>query len=267
MPELPEVETVVRLLAKDLTGARISSVRVSRRHLRFRWQSQWDLHVAGKRIDGVRRRGKWILIDLDSRAVLLAHLGMSGQFRVSDAAESTESHTHLTLMLDSGHELRYRDPRRFGGVRFAESEVAAWRLVRGTLGPEPCDIDPKTWHAAIRASERSLKAMLLDQSCVAGVGNIYADESLFTARLPPMQRCSRTTLVELVRLKEAIVQTLLEAIRCKGTSFDQAYAGGKYQNKLKAYGRTGQPCSNCGRLIQCIRLAGRATHYCPKCQR
>src|SRR5438445_13289959 len=177
MPELPEVETVVRELRPKLVGRRLRSVAASAKKLRFAWQPAWGLRLAGRSVEAIRRRGKWIMIDFDDGAVLLGHLGMTGKLRVVGAEAPQEPHTHLIFVLDNGNELRYRDVRRFGSLRYAADTGLIESMMGETLGPEPWDLKPELWYQNLRRSRRSLKALLLDQTVVAGVGNIYADEA------------------------------------------------------------------------------------------
>ena len=271
MPELPEVETVARELQPLLRGRRVVAVVAGPKALRFAWQKQWTPLVVGRAIEAVRRRGKWLVIELDNQSILLAHLGMTGQMRVTAVGDPAEPHTHLRFELDDGNEWRYRDVRRFGGIRRCENPAEVDRLIGGRLGPEPWRLDAKEWHRALARSKRPLKAILLDQRVVAGVGNIYADESLFLARLWPRQLGSETTPAEAERLRSAIIEVLDRAIAARGSTIRDYIGGsglkGGFQNALNVYGRTDLPCSNCRRLVQCIRLAGRSSHYCPGCQK
>jgi formamidopyrimidine-DNA glycosylase len=272
MPELPEVETVVRDLRPMLVGQRVAAIRAGRRSLRNRWSKAWKPRLVGSSITAVRRRGKWILIDLDPRGLLVLHLGMTGQLTVVRRDAAAENHTHLVFALDDGnHELRFRDVRRFGSATF-HSDESDWQAGLGAkLGPEPFDLEPNYWRAALARTERCLKAILLDQRVVAGVGNIYADESLFGARLHPKQVGSQTSRSQAEMLRTAVVDVLTRAIDGRGTTI-RDYVGGSglmggFQETLGVYGRTGEPCLRCQSPISCIRLAGRSTHFCPKCQR
>jgi formamidopyrimidine-DNA glycosylase len=277
MPELPEVETVVRDLRPLLAGRTIRAVRPSKQKLRRPWKAAWSGAVVGLRVESVRRRGKWILVDLISRdpegsaPLLRVHLGMTGQFTVAAADAERPDHLHLAFALDDGRELRFRDPRRFGSAElFADREVVD-REMNEELGPEPFGLDADYFRAAVRGSSRNLKAILLDQTVVAGVGNIYADESLFLARLHPGRKGKTLTPAESDRLREAIEVVLTKAIEGRGSTI-RDYVGGSglrggFQNEFAVYGRTGEPCRACGTAVECVRLAGRASHYCPECQR
>lgn len=272
MPELPEVETVVRDLRPHLVGRRFTALTVGRKALRRRWAPAWKAKVLGRPVQAVERRGKWITIDLGG-PWLLVHLGMSGQFTATGAREPRATHTHLVFTLDDEeNELRFRDIRRFGSVTLYEdrTDLDAF-FVKSKLGPEPFDLDPAYWRAALRRTARSLKAILLDQSVVAGVGNIYADESLFEAKLNPNLLGRDLTPRQADRLREAVAAVLTRAIEKRGSSI-RNYVGGSglrggYQEEFRAYGRTGAPCLRCETPIAHLRLAGRSTHYCPACQR
>lgn len=271
MPELPEVETVVRDLRPLLVGKKLAGIRTSRKRLRTKWSRAWEPRLIGSRVEGVRRRGKWILVDLEPSGLLVMHLGMTGQLTVRPRSAAAENHVHLTFDLDDGaQQLRFRDIRRFGSAELFADE-AAWTISReDRLGPEPFDLDARSFRAALAKTERSLKAVLLDQSIVAGVGNIYADESLFAAKLDPRRRGRELTAAEADRLRRAIIAVLTRAIAYRGSSIRDYVGGsglkGSYQDEFKVYGRTDNPCRRCRTPIECIRLAGRSTHYCPKCQ-
>ncbi len=271
MPELPEVETVVRDLRPLLVGRRVAAVRHGDRTLRKPWDAAWNAALADLRVDAVGRRGKWIVAELDGGPRLVVHLGMTGQLTVADPAEPAADHTHLTFALDDGRELRFRDVRRFGSATLYKDAAAldaAFRKQR--LGPEPFDLDPAAFRDAVRRTARTLKAVLLDQTVVAGVGNIYADEACFLARLHPARRGATLTPADVDRLREAVVSVLTRAIAGRGSTI-RDYGGGSglrgtYQDAHAAYGRTGQPCVACATAIECVRLGGRSSHYCPTCQ-
>ncbi len=272
MPELPEVETVVRELRPHLVGRCIRAVVVSRQPLRRRWSAAWEPLLIGRSIQSVARRGKWILLGLDGDLHLVVHLGMTGQLTVIPASEAPATHTHLTMRLDGGaHELRFRDIRRFGSATLFSSQAALDQFFEESgLGPEPFALDPRYWRARLATTERCLKAVLLDQRVVAGVGNIYADEALYQARLHPGRLGRDTEPAEANRLRRAMVTVLNRAIERRGSSI-RNYVGGSglkggYQREFRVYSRTGQPCPRCRRPIERIRLAGRSTHYCPGCQ-
>jgi formamidopyrimidine-DNA glycosylase len=273
VPELPEVETVVRDLRPLLVGRRFVGVqRITRVAMRRPWLSVWRDQLAGRRIDAVNRRGKWIVIHLDDGSFLVVHLGMTGQLTVVDGNTPRPDHLHLVFDLDAGgQQMRFRDIRRFGSAtRFADRVALEALFIENGLGPEPFDIDAKAWRASLAGTTRAIKAVLLDQSVVAGVGNIYADEALFVARLHPTRRACDLTPAEAERLRKAVEKVLRTAIEKRGSTI-RDYVGGSglaggYQDEFRAYGRTGEPCPRCATPIVSIRLLGRSAHYCPRCQ-
>ena len=273
MPELPEVETIVRDLRPSLVGRRIAAVRVGDRPLRRRWSADWEPDLVGRRVGEVRRRGKWILLVLDRDYHLVIHLGMTGQLTVKSAREPLANHTHVILDLDRGRrQLRFRDVRRFGSATLIPGRKRVEQFFEeARLGPEPFDVDSGYFRSRLAGTYRCLKAILLDQRVVAGVGNIYADEALFEARLHPTQLGRELSASEADRLRRAIVTVLERAIERRGSSIRNYVGGsgvkGRYQEEFRVYQRKGQPCVRCGRPIESIRLAGRATHFCPRCQK
>ncbi len=270
MPELPEVETVARDLRPLLTGRTIRTVRQSQLELRRPWRAEFNRMVLGKSIQSVTRRGKWLLIELGPNGVLRVHLGMTGQFTVIVANAPQPDHLHLVFGLDNDHELRLRDPRRFGSAEYFPESAALLAQMNQELGPEPFGIDATYFRTALNGTNRILKAILLDQQVVAGVGNIYADESLFRARLHPARRGNSLTANECDRLRLAIESVIGKAIASRGSTIRDYIGGsglrGDFQNELAVYGRDGEPCPVCEKLIVCVRLAGRASHHCPNCQ-
>ena len=269
MPELPEVETVVRDLRPLLVGRTIARIETSRFALRNRWPTGAAKAVVGRTVQAIARRGKWILIDL-GEPWLLVHLGMTGQFTVAADSER-QSHTHLIFTLKEGGELRFRDIRRFGSVSlFADRPSLDAFFVANKLGPEPFDIDAETWRAGLKKTSRNLKACLLDQRLVAGVGNIYADEALHEARLHPTILGKRLTRDQAERLRAAVITVLERAIVLRGSSIRNYVGGsglqGSMQNEFRVYGRTDEPCLRCETPVTRIVLGGRSTHFCAKCQ-
>jgi formamidopyrimidine-DNA glycosylase len=269
MPELPEVETVVRDLRPLVVGRAVRAVTVGERRLRRPWHAAWAVEVVGRTIEA-RRRGKWILVDLSGGPRLVVHLGMTGQFTAGPAAAPRPDHLHMTFALAGDTELRFRDVRRFGSVEFAPDEATAAAALDARLGPEPDALDPAGFFAAVARSARPLKAILLDQTVVAGVGNIYADESLHAAKLHPERRGTSITRREADRLAAAVTEVIARAITFHGSTI-RDYVGGSglrggFQDEFAAYGRTGDPCPRCGTAIERIRVAGRSSHFCPRCQ-
>jgi formamidopyrimidine-DNA glycosylase len=271
VPELPEVETVVRDLRPLLCGRTLKRVeRLTSVSLRQVWRAAWETSLVGQQVQAIQRRGKWIVMTLSNASLLVVHLGMTGQLRVVPADQPLESHTHFRFALDEG-DLRYRDIRRFGSLQ-CWPDRASWQrqLAEMRLGPEPFGVDPDDWLQRLRACKRNLKATLLDQTLLAGVGNIYADEALHAARLHPARRACDLAPAEAERLRLAIEAVLTRAINKRGSSI-RNYVGGSglqggFQDEFAVYGRTGQPCGTCGQAIVMQRYAGRSSHLCPVCQ-
>jgi formamidopyrimidine-DNA glycosylase len=273
VPELPEVETVVRDLRPLLAGVRLTAVtRASRKALRRPWSAEWSTRLAGGRVEAVGRRGKWIVLDVEGVGHLVVHLGMTGQLTVVDATEPRAAHTHLVFGLDSGRELRFRDVRRFGSATlFAGREALDAFFRHSGLGPEPFGLSAEYWRECLAGTRRCLKAVLLDQAIVAGVGNIYADESLFRARLHPARLACDLAAADADRLRRAVAAVLERAIDRRGSTI-RDYVGGSglrggFQQEFQVYGRTGEPCPRCRTPIARARLAGRSSHFCPLCQK
>lgn len=274
MPELPEVETIVADLRPHLTGRRIVGCELPFPTIvRYPEPEAFIDAVTGMRIAGLRRRGKFILMDLEHNLVFVVHLGMTGQLRLVDADAPFLPHTHAIFTLDDGRHLRYRDPRRFGRLLLGTEEALLASRKMPRLGPEPIDLDfaPEELYRRLHKRRTSLKAVLLDQGAIAGVGNIYADESLHRARLRPDRLAGSLSRKSAQRLHESLRVSLLMAIKNRGSSVDTyrdawGEIGGQ-QEKLQVYGRGGEPCFTCGRPLTMIRLAGRSTVFCRRCQK
>ena len=274
MPELPEVETIAADLRPHLAGRTI--IRCDLRFptiVRHPEPETFIDAIVGMRITSVGRRGKYILIRLVEDLVLVVHLGMSGQLRLVDPATPLVAHTHAVFDLDDGSQLRYTDPRRFGRLLLGtESDLLAARAMP-PLGPEPIDpgFGADDLYQRFRNRKARLKAVLLDQSTIAGVGNIYADESLHRARLRPDRIAGSLSRSSVRRLHEALRVSLLLAIKNRGSSVDtyrDAWGEvGSQQEKLQVYGRAGEPCFTCGRPLSLVRIAGRSSVFCRRCQR
>ena len=280
MPELPEVETVRRGLLPVLVGRRLIQVVQRRPDLRFPLPRDFDRRLQGRRVLGLSRRGKYLLIGLDGDETWLAHLGMSGSFAIDGIhAMPPGAHDHLLLATDDGMHLRFRDPRRFGFMDLVANEALDTYPYLARLGPDPLgDGFDAAWLAGRLAGRRSpLKTVLLDQAVVAGMGNIYASESLFRARLSPMRMAATVTGARLDRLVAAIRETFSEAIEAGGSSLrDHRQPSGElgfFQHRFAVYGRAGEPCPGCrcdvARTggIQRILQSGRSTFYCGHRQR
>jgi len=294
MPELPEVETVRLGLLPFMVGKTIEGVEQRRADLRFPLPKDFAARLTGRRIEAMDRRAKYILARLDEGEVLVMHLGMTGRFTVDEANGAavtpgvfahpgTEGarHEHIVFHLKDGAAIRYADARRFGYMALVpESEMAEHPLFKG-LGLEPLgdDFTPQALASVLAGAKTPLKAALLDQRRIAGLGNIYVCEALYAARLSPV-RLARTIVTKdgrpterCVRLCEAIKQVLTDAIAAGGSSLrDYAHADGslgRFQYSFKVYGREGKPCpgDDCQGVVKRLVQSGRSTFYCPSCQR
>ncbi len=274
MPELPEVETVARALRPALVGRRLLACEVRwKRTLGGLAPRAFAAALEGVRVRALERRAKWIVLEL-SRArvpagVLCVHLRMTGRLTVDPADEPSGPWERVRIALDDGRVLRFVDPRKFGRVRFARDPAT----VLGTLGPEPLGPEfTAEWLAgALRGRRRLLKPLLLDQTFLAGLGNIYVDESLHRAGLHPLARSERVAPAAAARLRDAIRAVLAAAIEREGSSFDTFYRTpegrpGSYQHLFRVYGRTGEPCLTCATPIRYLTVGQRGTHVCPQCQ-
>ncbi|GIW84938.1 MAG: formamidopyrimidine-DNA glycosylase [Gemmataceae bacterium] len=271
MPELPEVETVVRDLRPRLVGRRLVSVHWGPKPLRRSWPAVAVQRLRGSRVESIQRRGKWILVFCDSGQALRIHLGMTGQLTVVPLSEPPLDHIHWWAELDNGWQWRLRDVRRFGSVEWFPRREEAVAELEQKLGPEPLALPAGYLPRAAGRSFRCLKAVLLDQRIVAGIGNIYADEALFRAGLHPARRAASLSAKEWEQLRRAIRDVLRRAVQARGSTIRDYIGGsglqGKYQERLMVYGRRGEPCPRCKTPIVCLRLAGRTSHFCPACQK
>ena len=281
MPELPEVETVARDLAPRIVGATITGARATwARTLRTHSPETFGEAVAGRRVEAVGRRGKQLVIDLSGDAALTVHLKMTGQLFVVRAEAPVDPYVRLVLELADGREVRFRDIRKFGRVGLYGRDPATGELVTevggtalfGDVGPEPLDeaFTLRDFRRLIRRRKGRLKPLLLDQSFLAGVGNIYADEALWAARLHPLRTTGTLRTADERHLYEEIRRILREAVERRGSSIDDYTApdgDGEMQEHLQVYQRTGEPCPRCGRPIKRIVIGARSTHFCSWCQR
>ncbi len=274
MPELPEVETVANGVHVRIHGQTIVGVETSNKPQTFKSPPEQIAEVlTGSRIEHVHRVGKTIVIDLlrtdKGPAQFLVHLGMTGRLLVSAPETPTPAHTHAILTLSGGKELRFVDARRFG--RLSVLAAASHDTRYAGPGAEPLTVSLEDFIALFRKRKTPIKAALLNQSLLHGVGNIYADESLFHAGIRPRRHAGRLTRAELTRLRAALIDVLNQAIQLGGSSVsdyvDADGVAGFFQLHHHAYARTGQPCRICATPIQRIVISGRSTHYCPKCQR
>ena len=281
MPELPEVETVARGLQKSIAGRRIVSVRLGKTDF-IDDPAALEQHLPGRQIDAVERYGKFMLLRLSARAnalgqedngdaeaaSLLVHLGMTGQLAPSAAAEPSAKHTHVWFELDDGRELRYTDPRRFGRMAYLTGAVLAEELT--AFGADPLLVSAEEFASRIRSRDAQIKALLLNQSVLRGVGNIYADESLWRAKIHPMRRGAELSKKQVQVLRRVLQDVLQKAIAARGSSIsdflDAEGQPGEYQRHHRAYGREGKRCYRCGATIRRIIVAGRSSYFCPRCQ-
>jgi formamidopyrimidine-DNA glycosylase len=281
MPELPEVETVVRGLRQSILGRTILSVRLGKTDF-IDDPVALEEHLPGRRIEVIERFGKFMLLRLSAAASdagvdangdaapasLLVHLGMTGQLAPSPAAQPSNKHTHVYLTLDDGRELRYTDARRFGRMAYLTEVPLAEELK--AFGADPLEVNAAEFAARIRTRSARIKALLLDQSVLRGVGNIYADESLWRAKIHPARLGNRLSAREAETLRKALQDILKKAIVMRGSSIldflDADGEPGEYQRRHRAYGREGERCYRCRTLIRRIIVAGRSSYFCPKCQ-
>ncbi|HET7369687.1 MAG TPA: bifunctional DNA-formamidopyrimidine glycosylase/DNA-(apurinic or apyrimidinic site) lyase [Gammaproteobacteria bacterium] len=271
MPELPEVETARRGIAPHLQGRVIRDVIV--RQPRLRWPVPRNLRqsLAGMHIDIVGRRGKYLLIDT-AAGTLIVHLGMSGSLRILTAATPPGPHDHVDVVLGDGRVLRLRDPRRFGAVLFTRDDPQQHPLL-AELGPEPLTaaFDGGYLYNQARGRRVAIKNLLMNSRIVAGVGNIYANEALFVARIHPLRAAGRIARPRCDALAQAVKDVLTAAIAAGGTTLRDFTRDdgrpGYFSQELKVYDRGGEPCLRCGTPIRRVVSGQRATYYCPRCQR
>lgn len=278
MPELPEVETVRRGLEPAFTNQIIARAETLREGLRFPFPNAFAERITGRTILAVRRRGKFLLIDLSDDETLISHLGMSGSFRVMDRGVNDRApgrHEHVILTMDSGQDVRYRDPRRFGFMDLWPTNGLASHPMLARLGPEPLDdaFDGERLFAALAGRRTPVKTALLDQTVVAGVGNIYACEALFLAGISPRRLASSLGAKRSARLADAIKSVLRDAIASGGSSLrDHIRTDGElgyFQHLFAVYDHEGEPCPGCtcGGVVKRIVQSGRSSFYCPMRQR
>jgi formamidopyrimidine-DNA glycosylase len=284
MPELPEVETVARGLQLAVAGRRILSVTLRKTDF-IDDPSLIERELPGRQIARVERFGKFMLLQFVSEPgtdettptaksvagsrALLVHLGMTGNLAPHFAEQPLHKHTHVTFVLDDGRELRYTDARRFGRMAYLAGETLAAELLK--FGADPLEVAAEEFAKRIGGSRARIKALLLDQTVLRGVGNIYADESLWSAEIHPAKSGAKLTPRELEKLRKALQKILRKAIQMRGSSIsdfiDAEGQPGDYQQHHKAYGREGEKCFRCGLKIKRIIVAGRSSHFCPGCQR
>jgi formamidopyrimidine-DNA glycosylase len=270
MPELPEVETIARGLRSSLEGRTIRTVTVDwPRAVAQPPLDEFRARIAGRRVESIGRRGKYVVIALNG-GCLLIHLKMSGRLQVVPAWEPVDNHTHTIFHLDDGTELRFQDVRKFGRVHLVDKPDQ----VTAALGPEPLDDDFSldAFRGLLQRRSGRLKSLLMNQEFLAGLGNIYADEALYAARLHPMRKADSLSHQEQARLHTSIRRVLGHAVAGRGTTLedggyhDAEGRAGTYQEELAVYRRTGEPCRTCGTPIERTIIGGRSSHFCPRCQ-
>lgn len=271
MPELPEVETTLRGIAPHLQGRIIMHAVVRNPALRWPIPAELPALLKGQSVRALTRRAKYLLIRFD-HGTLLLHLGMSGSLRILPHDTPPGKHDHFDLLLDDGHLLRLRDPRRFGAVLWHAGDPTQHPLLAG-LGPEPLGdaFDGAYLHRALRPRHAAIKLALMDNRLVVGVGNIYANEALFRAGIKPQTAADKISRARCERLVHNVREVLREAIAKGGSSLRDFIhsdgSSGYFQQHYFVYGRTGEPCRRCGAAIRQIRQGQRASFYCPHCQR
>ena len=272
MPELPEVETTRRGVEPHVSGRRIARFAVHEPRLRWPIKANIAAAVRGQKILRAGRRAKYLLFELESGATLLLHLGMSGSLRVLPSATARTTHDHLDIELDSGRSLRFNDPRRFGSLHYTTEAPAKHPLLRD-LAPEPLEADFNTdylWRVT-RGRRVAIKQLIMNSRLVVGVGNIYASETLFRARLRPRRQAGGLRREEIVRLVKAIKAVLAMAVKVGGTTL-RDYVGvdgspGYFRQKLFVYERAGEPCRVCSQPVRQFTQGQRSTYYCAHCQK
>lgn len=280
MPELPEVEIVRQGLADVLEGRRLHRVQVMRPDLRFPLPENFEGRLSGRQVEKLARRGKYLLIHLQERLTLIAHLGMSGRFRIFNTSPPPlERHDHVVFEAEGGISMRFNDPRRFGFMDLADTDTLAGHKMLKNMGPEPLanDFNGPVLAAALKGRKSPIKAALLDQSVIAGMGNIYVSEALFRAGLSPKRKAGTVQGGRAENLARAIRDVLNEAIAAGGSSLrDHRQPSGElgyFQHSFAVYGCTGQPCPDCTcdptrtGGIRRITQSGRSTFYCAAKQR
>jgi formamidopyrimidine-DNA glycosylase len=271
MPELPEVETTARGIAPHVTDRTITRLMVHEPRLRWRIHRKLSGWAQGQRIHRVSRRAKYLLLQLDD-GHLMVHLGMSGSLRVLPIRTARETHDHFDVELDSGWMLRFNDPRRFGSLHHLTGDPGKHPLLR-ELAPEPLEegFDGDYLHAALRRRSVAVKLAIMNSQLVVGVGNIYASEALFRARIRPRRQARSLKREEVARLARSVRAVLKMAIRVGGTTL-RDYVGadgnpGYFRQKLYVYERNGKPCRVCQGPVKQFTQGQRSTYYCPACQK
>ncbi len=271
MPELPEVETIVRSLQKKLIGRQISDVKIFLKKCVLGSCLRFKKNLIGRKIAALERRGKYIVLHLDNDQAIIIHLRMTGSLRFLPQDSPLDKHTHLLFSFaNQPWQLRFVDPRQFGRLGLVKKSKKKDLDFLSKLGPEPFQINKEQFRKMINGKRRLIKSLLLDQTFIAGVGNIYADEVLYRTGIHPRQRCEFLSSAQIEALLENLQALLQQAIRQRGTSVrtyvDAQGVPGGFQKSLLVYGREGEECAKCGTIIVREKIAGRSTYYCPSCQ-
>jgi len=272
MPELPEIETLVLQLKRILEGKVISNVEIRNPSILKAPKKEFEEKLIGKKVTQIKRRGKYIRTDLSENVILWFHLGMTGQLLFESSVGFPKPHTHFILSFAGfKKKLFYRDVRRFGRIALSPSEESKFPEGVRRLGLEPSDWDQKAFISLFKERRGRIKNLLLNQALMAGIGNIYADESLYRAGIRPFRRACQVGPQGLGRLHTAVCELLEEAIRWGGSSIDDYLhldgTTGNFQNFHRVYGRGGEGCRSCGTEIRTIKLSGRSSSFCPHCQK
>jgi len=272
MPELPEVETIVRGLQKTVVDKKIKSIQVIFPGIVKQDTKKFRKNVEKAKIIRVRRQGKYILLDLSNGNTILAHLGMTGNFLLVKSSSPWNKHDHFIVRFyENQEELRYNDQRKFGKIKSFPTSKEENVSELKKLGPESLNISASDFVDLFKKKKGKIKSALLNQQIIAGLGNIYADESLFGAKIHPAQKIDQLTFPQLRKLHQAIQKILKKAIKAGGSSIENYYnvngGIGSFQLQHKVYGREGLPCKKCGTKIKRIKISQRSSYFCPRCQK
>lgn len=272
MPEMPEVETVRRTLSPLVVGKTIHEVKLWYPKLIVGDANEFASALKGKKILAVDRYAKFLLFRLSDQLTIVSHLRMEGKYRLVNVQDPKDKHDHLQFVFTDQSALRYNDVRKFGRLQLVQTGTEQVVTGISKLGPEAlsADFSAEYFVQALKLKKKNLKSVLLDQTVVAGLGNIYVDEVLFTSKIHPLSKPQKIPVPALETLHDVINKTIAEAIELRGTTvhtfLDAAGQTGQYQAHLKAYGHSGQPCPRCGTTLEKIKVDGRGTTFCPNCQ-
>ncbi|GKS80955.1 formamidopyrimidine-DNA glycosylase [Ligilactobacillus pabuli] len=273
MPELPEVETVRRGLSALIIDKKITGVQLIYPKIIQGDPTEFQTAMTGRRFLKIDRRGKYLLFRLSEGLTMVSHLRMEGKYSVKSQTEDLDKHTHVVFDLDDGRQLRYNDVRKFGRMQLVKTGTEDQLPSLKKLGPEPTPetFDAKEFYQTLQQKKKVIKTALLDQTIVAGLGNIYVDETLWMTKIHPETKCNQITMEQAQELHDNIIKELNRAIEAHGTTvFTFAAVNdaiGSFQNELQVYGHKGEPCSRCQTPIEKIVVGQRGTHFCPNCQK